>query len=117
MQMWRYEQSAIGIFTNNYISLGMIMFLMLMGISAISSILKQRQEQALAIKANETKTDFLANMSHEIRTPINAMLGFDEMILREESDEQIVEYATNIKKAGGNLLSLINDILDFSKIG
>lgn len=116
MQMWRYEQSAIGIFTNNYISLGMIMFLMLMGISAISSILKQRQEQALAIKANETKTDFLANMSHEIRTPINAMLGFDEMILREESDEQIVEYATNIKKAGGNLLSLINDILDFSKV-
>lgn len=116
MQMWSFERSATGIFTNNYISLGLILFLMLMGISAISSILKQRQEQALAIKANETKTDFLANMSHEIRTPINAMLGFDEMILREESDEQIVEYATNIKKAGGNLLSLINDILDFSKV-
>lgn len=116
MQMWGYERSATGIFTNNYISLGMILFLMLMGISAITSILKQRQEQTLAIKANETKTDFLANMSHEIRTPINAMLGFDEMILREESDEQIVEYASNIKKAGENLLSLINDILDFSKV-
>lgn len=116
MQMWGYERTATGIFTNNYISLGMILFLMLMGISAITSILKQRQEQALAIKANETKTDFLANMSHEIRTPINAMLGFDEMILREESDEQIVEYASNIKKAGANLLSLINDILDFSKV-
>lgn len=74
--------------------------------------LKVRQLQ----KANQAKKDFLANMSHEIRTPINAVLGMDEMILRECSDEAIVKYALNIKNAGQTLLSLINDILDFSKI-
>ncbi len=66
--------------------------------------------------ANEAKSTFLSNMSHEIRTPINAVLGMDEMILRESEDEQILEYAQNIKTAGSTLLGLINDILDFSKI-
>lgn len=67
-------------------------------------------------KVNQAKSDFLANMSHEIRTPINAMLGMDEMILRENQDSDINEYANNIQSAGQTLLSLINDILDFSKI-
>ena len=66
--------------------------------------------------ANKAKSNFLANMSHEIRTPINAVLGMDEMILRESNDDSILEYATNIKLAGETLLSLVNDVLDLSKI-
>ncbi len=69
-----------------------------------------------ADNANRAKSNFLANMSHEIRTPINAVLGMDEMIIRETEDPVILEYATNIKSAGENLLSLVNDILDLSKI-
>lgn len=64
----------------------------------------------------EARTRFLSNMSHEIRTPINAVLGMNEMILREASDEQILTYAANIKSSGKMLLFLINDILDISKI-
>lgn len=59
---------------------------------------------------------FLANMSHEIRTPINTILGLNELILRESQEENIREYALDIKQAGGILLSLISDILDFSQI-
>ena len=72
-----------------------------------------RQE---ALAANEAKGKFLAHMSHEIRTPINAVLGMDEMILRESTEENIKEYAMDIHTAGQTLLSLVNDILDFSKI-
>ena len=77
---------------------------------------KEEAEKAkeIAQKANRAKSDFLANMSHEIRTPINAVLGMDEMILRESTDSKILEYASDIKQAGSKLLSLINDILDFS---
>ncbi len=64
----------------------------------------------------EAKSRFLSNMSHEIRTPINAVLGMNEMILREASDAQILTYAANIKSSGKMLLFLINDILDISKI-
>ena len=71
---------------------------------------------AEAKQASVAKSRFLSNMSHEIRTPINAILGMDEMILRECKDEAILEYAENIRLAGNNLLGLVNDILDFSKI-
>ena len=66
--------------------------------------------------AGKAKSDFLAQMSHEIRTPINAVIGMDEMILRESKDPEINEYAHNIKSASNTLLSLINGILDFSKL-
>lgn len=69
-----------------------------------------------ALAANEAKGKFLAHMSHEIRTPINAVLGMDEMILRESREQNIKDYAMDIYTAGQTLLSLINDILDFSKI-
>lgn len=69
-----------------------------------------------AVAASEAKSAFLSNMSHEIRTPINAVLGMNEMILRESEDEHIISYANTIRSAGNSLLALINDILDFSKI-
>ena len=69
-----------------------------------------------AVAASEAKSSFLSSMSHEIRTPINAVLGMNEMILREAEDENILEYASNIQNAGKTLLALINSILDFSKI-
>ena len=75
-----------------------------------------KEEQRNAEAANEAKSLFLANMSHEIRTPINAILGMNEMILRENRNEQIEEYARNISSAGNSLLYLVNDVLDISKI-
>ncbi len=74
------------------------------------------KELEVAKKASEAKSSFLSNMSHEIRTPINAVLGLNEMILRECEDEQVLEYASGVKSAGNSLLGIINDILDFSKI-
>ncbi len=91
-----------------------------------------REARRVAEHSNEAKSDFLASMSHEIRTPINAVLGMNEMILKEsirgrdkppenEGDlkkifTDITGYAGNIDSAGNNLLAIINDILDFSKI-
>ena len=90
------------------------------------------EEKVKAESANQAKSDFLANMSHEIRTPINAVIGMNEMILREgrtaqqlsdsdiqarkEAMKNIVLYAGDVENAGHNLLAIVNDILDFSKI-
>ncbi|MBR0120054.1 MAG: response regulator [Eubacterium sp.] len=74
------------------------------------------EQKAIADSANAAKSSFLANMSHEISTPINAVIGMDEMILRESSDPSTLKYASDIMSAGKTLLSLINDILDLSKI-
>ncbi len=75
-----------------------------------------REAKEDAELANRAKSKFLAQMSHEIRTPINAVLGMDEMILRESREPDIRGYAADIYTAGNTLLSLINDILDSSKI-
>ena len=69
-----------------------------------------------AIRGEQAKSRFLSNMSHEIRTPINAILGMNEMILREYTDPQLLTYSGNIQSSGRMLLTLINDILDITKI-
>lgn len=75
-----------------------------------------REAKDAAEAADAAKTQFLAQMSHEIRTPINAILGMNEMIIRESADPAIQDYADGIRSSGHNLLFLINSILDFSKI-
>jgi signal transduction histidine kinase/CheY-like chemotaxis protein len=77
---------------------------------------KAAEAEAEAIAANSAKSQFLSQMSHEIRTPINAILGMNELIIREYDDDNLLKYSHNIKSAGNTLLSLINDVLDFSKI-
>ena len=81
---------------------------------AVTEDLEELAEEARS--ASRAKSSFLSNMSHEIRTPINAVLGLNEMILRESGEKQIREYAMDIQSAGNTLLTLINDILDVSRI-
>ena len=66
------------------------------------------------LDANRTKSEFLTRMSHEVRTPINAILGYNDMILKESRESQTVSYSTNIKTAGNTLLSLVDDIFNFT---
>ena len=96
--------------------LGLIGLLAMAVFKTVRDLIAIEKEKQLAIAASESKAKFLANMSHEIRTPINVVIGMNEMILRENREPVIDEYAHNIKNASRMLLSLINDVLDFSKI-
>ena len=87
------------------------------GLSIIFSDMTEIVEaKERAENADKAKSSFLANMSHEIRTPINAILGMNEMILRENRDPVIAEYADSVQNSGKMLLMLVNDVLDYSKI-
>jgi len=73
--------------------------------------------KSVAESANKAKTVFLSSMSHEIRTPLNAVLGFSQLMLRDESlTGQQREWIVTINRSGEHLLALINDILEISRI-
>ena len=109
-----YVQNAH--FNGIALCLSLIFLLAMSALRTLRNIWAVEREKQIAIAASKSKADFLANMSHEIRTPINTVIGMNEMILRENKNETIREYAFNIKSASQMLLSLINDVLDFSKI-
>ena len=75
-----------------------------------------RKAKIAAEKASRYMSEFLAKVSHEVRTPINAVLGMDEMILRESRNRDIKKYAVDIQTAARSLHSIFNEILDSSKI-
>ncbi len=80
---------------------------------AKEAIIEAKEE---AEKANLLKETFLANMSHEIRTPMNAIIGFTDLLLRRNLQNQEREFIQTIKNSGESLLRIINDVLDISKI-
>lgn len=84
---------------------------------------RQRQQiqlQNLQLReAAQLKSQFLATMSHELRTPMNAIIGFSQLLLRQQNEQLSLPQRDMVERIfnnGKNLLTLINDILDLSKI-
>jgi signal transduction histidine kinase len=83
--------------------------------------LKKYSEDLLAAKhhadkSNKAKSVFLANMSHEFRTPLNSVIGYADLMFKNETDPAKRDQLEIIKTNSQSLLVLLNDILDLSKI-
>lgn len=105
-----------GIVNATAICVGLIVLLIMAVIKTGQDMVSLERERQKVMFDNENQTEFLAKMSHEIRTPINTMIGMNEIIARENRNEEIAQYVFNAQQAGKTLLALVNDILDFSKI-
>ena len=134
--VYGYDTYLVGIVPDDVMSKGLsslvtliiwvfalLMLLMVIGIAYLINAEERAKEsdelrmaKLVAENASRQKSTFLANMSHEIRTPINAIMGMNEMVLRECENDNIRIYSENIQSASRLLLSLVNDVLDFSKI-
>lgn len=79
----------------------------------ISAVEQQNKELQ---NAHTDQTGIISSVSHEMRTPLNAVLGLNEIILREAKDPSIVSYAKDIQNAGKHLLHIVNDFLDYNRL-
>ena len=83
---------------------------------------EQKQKQLLmtaaeeADAANKAKSAFLLSISHDIRTPMNAIIGFTNIALHQNTVSDIHDSLEKVQQSSNHLLSLLNDVLDFSRI-
>ncbi|MCR5481236.1 MAG: response regulator [Clostridia bacterium] len=75
-----------------------------------------KAEKEAAERETAVKSAFLLNMSSDIRTPVNSILGLNEMIFREATEENVRKYAFDMRDAGKSLMGVVNDIMSYSKI-
>ena len=78
-------------------------------------ILEEAREEAES--ANRAKSTFLFNMSHDIRTPMNAIIGFNNMAIKNiDNREKLLDCLGKVDLSSQHLLSIINDVLDMARI-
>ena len=112
------------IFISAMALLMLLAFFSLIKVQRSSQMVKLEQEtnkelnrlRAAAETANAAKSTFLNNMSHDIRTPMNAIIGFTNIVLKQNPKPEVKACLDKISDSSEHLLALINDVLDISRI-
>ena len=77
--------------------------------------LEEKRQELLRTAA--LREQFIATVSHELRTPMNAILGFNNMLLGRVSDNpQALKILNHTRQSADHLLTVINDVLDYSQL-
>jgi signal transduction histidine kinase/ActR/RegA family two-component response regulator len=90
---------------------------------------EQRREHTIAIEherrlrqdaeaANRAKDEFLSVISHELRSPLNAILGWNRiLLLKRHEDPEVASIAPRIEQSAKAQLKIVSDLLDLGRIG
>lgn len=92
-----------------------LLFTFMTGVYITENRIVQRQKKEIE-DLNSAQKRFFSSMSHEIRTPVNAVIGLNEMNMREDVPDEVLENSKNIEVAGKILLHTINEIMDMSRL-
>ena len=77
--------------------------------------LEQKRQELL--RASALREQFIATVSHELRTPMNAILGFNDMLLARVKDQpQALSILNHTRQSADHLMTVINDVLDYSQL-
>lgn len=77
--------------------------------------LKENQEELERVSA--ARELFIATVSHELRTPMNAILGFNTLLMQQAKDKpHALKILQHTQQSADHLLTVINDVLDFSQL-
>ena len=80
---------------------------------------REHELRQTAEEANRLKDEFLAIMSHELRNPLNVILGYAELLLRNDEikkSDGLRRIADAVKRNAVAQSKLIRDLLDLSRL-
>ncbi len=76
----------------------------------------ESQRQALE-HTLQMREYFIGTVSHELRTPMNAILGFNALLLSRVQDRpEALKVLNHTRQSADHLMTVINDILDYSQL-
>ena len=124
----RLSQERQTIFENSK-NLLMLAFLIALGIIAISSIviindfvMAQRYRRKLEA-ANQKSNNLLKNreqlismVSHDLRTPLSSIVGYSELLSKQNISEKSKNYLSHIKYSSEYITKLVDELLDYTRI-
>ena len=82
----------------------------------ITECKQAREKLQIAESRSDTAGRSLADVSHDIRTPMNVILGFSELLARENLTDEQKTYCEFIRTAGKSLLQTVSSVLDIPKV-
>ena len=75
------------------------------------------EERKELLRTLALREQFIATVSHELRTPMNAILGFNNLLLSRTADNpQALKILNHTSQSADHLLTVINDVLDYSQL-
>lgn len=76
-----------------------------------------KETQEMLEQVSSARELFIATVSHELRTPMNAILGFNTLLIDQVQDKpNALKILQHTKQSADHLLTVINDVLDFSQL-
>ena len=79
--------------------------------------LELEEKRKELLRTSALREQFIATVSHELRTPMNAILGFNKMLLLRAADNpQALKILNHTRQSADHLLTVINDVLDYSQL-
>ena len=88
------------------------------------SFFQKRLEQALEIerkslekvsRSDQLRVDLITNVSHDLKTPLTSIVGYLELIKKEELSDVVRDYVDVISTRAGKLGEMINSLFSLAK--
>jgi len=130
-QGWLPPHPTVGLaqakssFASNSVTMLLIMFVVFLYDGLYRQAYSQRLDRHRELeerrkeleRTSELREQFIANVSHELRTPMNAILGFNAMLMSRASDKpQALKILNHTRQSADHLMTVINDVLDYSQL-